>query len=76
MNPTLSSRTFVNSLLVRSFNTFPPIAISPSVGDNKAPAIDKNVLFPAPEGPTIATNSPCATSKDTFFNTSMTCSPS
>lgn len=30
-----------------------------------APAIDKNVLLPEPEGPTTATNSPGSTDMDT-----------
>ena len=38
--------------------------ISPFDGDSNAPAIDNNVLFPDPEGPTIPINSPAFTSSD------------
>ena len=47
------------------------MCISPCVGVCSAPAIVRNVLFPEPEGPTIATNSPLSKVKDVDLTASI-----
>ncbi len=47
----------------------------PDVGISNAPIIFKRVLFPEPDSPTTATNSPLDTVKFTFFSADIAVSP-
>ena len=47
----------------------------PRVGVSRPASRPSSVVFPLPEGPTIATNDPCSMSKDTSRRTASLCSP-
>ena len=51
------------------------INIDPDVGVSNAPIQFSNVLFPDPDSPTTAANSPFSSEKDTFFKASTFASP-
>lgn len=54
----------------------PLIIMFPSDGCRRAPATDRNVLFPEPEDPITATNSPGFTDIDTLLSAVSVLSPS
>ncbi len=60
------------SLGSRSFTTRSPMRISPEVIVSRPATMRSSVDLPQPDGPTITTNSPSATSMDTPW---MTCRP-
>ena len=49
--------------------------IVPEVGVSKAPMQFSKVLFPEPDSPTTAANSPFSRENDTFFKASTFASP-
>src|SRR5271169_1597142 len=54
----------------------PWIRTSPALGASSPPSKCNNVLLPDPEAPTIATLSPCCTSRSTPSSTDTSCGPS
>ena len=54
---------------------FPSIVIMPEVGTSNAPMQFNSVLFPDPDSPTTATNSPFSREKDTSFKASTFTAP-
>lgn len=70
------ARVAVNSAGLEAEISFSSNTTFPLVGVNKAPMMDSRVLFPEPDGPTIATNSPSLTFNEISFKTLMDRSPS
>src|SRR5579883_781497 len=64
MNPILSRRTRVRSSSDNALSVSPSIAISPLVGLSKPPMRLRRVDLPEPDGPTIATISDFAISRE------------
>jgi hypothetical protein len=64
-NPVFWRRSFVAASSPRRLTTAPSRTTSPDVGRSRPPRRWRRVLFPDPDGPMTATNSPGSTASDT-----------
>ncbi len=58
MNPVVFRRNTASSFLVMTAVSFPETETVPAVGTSRQPTRCKKVVFPLPEGPATAANSP------------------
>src|SRR5438552_3236810 len=69
MNPIWRFRTTANSASLSWLRSAPASDTWPEVGRSKVPIMCNSVLFPEPDGPTIASDSPAITSSETPSST-------
>src|SRR5919201_3352852 len=65
MKPTASRRICARSASPRLYGSTPARLTVPDVGESRRPVMFSKVVFPEPDRPTIATNSPGATRRST-----------
>ncbi len=63
MKPICRLRTRARSAAESPDTASPASRYSPSVGVSRRPRMESSVVFPHPDGPEIATYSPCRTSR-------------
>jgi hypothetical protein len=69
MKPVLWRRTLSRTLLDALVSVVPPKITVPELTESSPAAHCMRVVFPAPDGPIIAVNSPVLKATDTSFNT-------
>src|SRR3982750_1582885 len=75
MNPTFSPRSFARWSSVRLPRSTPSRITVPLDGVSSPASSPSSVVFPLPDGPTMATNAPCGTANETSRNTVSWCVP-
>ena len=75
MNPMFRRRNTVSSFSGMEKTSCPSISTFPEVGLSSAPTTFRRVLFPEPDSPTIAMNSPLPTEKFTWSRACTLASP-